>query len=634
MALQREPARRYATAAALAEDLERWLEHRPVLAQPASWPDQTRKFVRRHRVLVFGGASIAAAVLAGAGLALWQARVAQAEQQRAQAVKQFMVSMFQAVDPNLAGTARSTSAVEILADAERRLGQQLKDQPALRVEVGVDIVHSYLGLHEYRRALDLSERALADPAAREAGAALARVDLLLSQALARKQLGDLDAASQVLAALPPLPAQAPGRAALMARALMLQAAIAHQRGQWQPALALAEQALAALPDGGPPSPERAEAWVLAARAHSMLRQKEASVHSAELALREQLALHGDDRLHPQVLMASQIYGSALSDTGDFTRALPLLRDAAQGARAVYGPDSPLLIESSAWWATVELDLGHPQQALALFQEADRIARLRQVPDPMQRAGPLRGMARVHIRERRYAEAQRLLDEASRLLEPGGPPPVRRILAADRAWVRAFLVAPAPAMHALQGIADEMAAGDARYRGHLPLHYLGALQRLVAQPSLAVATLEAALVPARPSGRTTELAELLIELAQARLDQGDAAAARRDLDEGRRLLPAGGERMPSQADAALVAGRLALVERHLPEALAAFGEADAYWHGADAASRWAAEAAAWLARAQAAAGQHDAARETAARAARGLRASPFPNDARLLAELRR
>ena len=47
--LEKVPARRYASAAALADDLECWLEHRPIQARPVSAADRLSKWVRRHR---------------------------------------------------------------------------------------------------------------------------------------------------------------------------------------------------------------------------------------------------------------------------------------------------------------------------------------------------------------------------------------------------------------------------------------------------------------------------------------------------------------------------------------------------------------------------------------------------------
>jgi eukaryotic-like serine/threonine-protein kinase len=46
--LQLNPALRYASAQALAEDLERWLQGEPTLAQPPSWPTRLWRWPRKH----------------------------------------------------------------------------------------------------------------------------------------------------------------------------------------------------------------------------------------------------------------------------------------------------------------------------------------------------------------------------------------------------------------------------------------------------------------------------------------------------------------------------------------------------------------------------------------------------------
>ncbi|MFG0318751.1 MAG: protein kinase [Planctomycetota bacterium JB042] len=60
-ALEKEPGRRYASAAAFARDLERWRLHEPVEARPPSMTYQARLFARRHRAFV--GAALVISVV-------------------------------------------------------------------------------------------------------------------------------------------------------------------------------------------------------------------------------------------------------------------------------------------------------------------------------------------------------------------------------------------------------------------------------------------------------------------------------------------------------------------------------------------------------------------------------------------
>jgi len=56
-ALEKARERRYGSVAELTSDIERYVEHRPVLASPPSGLYRARKFVRRHRSAVLGTAA-------------------------------------------------------------------------------------------------------------------------------------------------------------------------------------------------------------------------------------------------------------------------------------------------------------------------------------------------------------------------------------------------------------------------------------------------------------------------------------------------------------------------------------------------------------------------------------------------
>ncbi|HEY6455742.1 MAG TPA: protein kinase [Steroidobacteraceae bacterium] len=75
-ALAKEPARRYPSAAALADDLRRYLDGKPIRAQPARIPYRLRKFVLRNRALVGVIATAAAAIVATVGYALYRDSIA------------------------------------------------------------------------------------------------------------------------------------------------------------------------------------------------------------------------------------------------------------------------------------------------------------------------------------------------------------------------------------------------------------------------------------------------------------------------------------------------------------------------------------------------------------------------------
>lgn len=71
--LEKDRARRYDTARELATDLQRYLDHEPVLARPQSTAYRLRKALRRHRAAFAASAAILIIVVFGSTVSVWQA---------------------------------------------------------------------------------------------------------------------------------------------------------------------------------------------------------------------------------------------------------------------------------------------------------------------------------------------------------------------------------------------------------------------------------------------------------------------------------------------------------------------------------------------------------------------------------
>ena len=182
-ALSKAPADRYATVNAFAEDIERFLQGRPVQARPASRLYRARKFAGLNRIAVSAAAVVCLAVVAGAGFATWQARLARAEQARAEAVKDFIASIFRDVDPNLRGEARPLTAVEVLSLARDCLETQLTTAPDVRFELRRILGDSLVAVGDPAKAADVLTRALAEASSvHDDESTLIETELLLAEA--------------------------------------------------------------------------------------------------------------------------------------------------------------------------------------------------------------------------------------------------------------------------------------------------------------------------------------------------------------------------------------------------------------------------------------------------------------------
>jgi serine/threonine-protein kinase len=82
-ALKKDIDDRYASVDAFYEDIKRYLAYQPILAQPDSEWYRIKKFARRNRAAVASVAAIMVALLAGTGIALWQAHQASLQRDRA-----------------------------------------------------------------------------------------------------------------------------------------------------------------------------------------------------------------------------------------------------------------------------------------------------------------------------------------------------------------------------------------------------------------------------------------------------------------------------------------------------------------------------------------------------------------------
>ncbi|MEE4295951.1 MAG: protein kinase [Wenzhouxiangella sp.] len=155
-ALAKDRERRYGSADDLAEDLRRYLNNEPVLAQPPSLAYRVRKFVRRHRWPVAAAAIVSVALVSSAVVAsygLLQAReqrdIAIYQQQRIQANSEFFSLLLEET-----GGGAMTS-VELLDRGRELLERQFDSGQPFMASVLLDVSKRYASLGEQQRSREL-----------------------------------------------------------------------------------------------------------------------------------------------------------------------------------------------------------------------------------------------------------------------------------------------------------------------------------------------------------------------------------------------------------------------------------------------------------------------------------------------
>lgn len=147
---QRE--QRYASAMALAQDLQRYLDTYPVEAVPASARYRLRKFIkRRRRPLIMASAAMFALVV-GLAVAIWGLIEAGKQARRSQATSDFLSTVLAGVNPDRARDLDKTLLREVLDTAAQRATVELADQPDALADIESVIASSYEGLGEYTDA--------------------------------------------------------------------------------------------------------------------------------------------------------------------------------------------------------------------------------------------------------------------------------------------------------------------------------------------------------------------------------------------------------------------------------------------------------------------------------------------------
>jgi eukaryotic-like serine/threonine-protein kinase len=339
-ALKKAPDERYRTMDAFAEDLARYLEGRPVLARPDSAWYRLRRFAARNRLAVGAAGVVLLAIVAGAGTAIWQARIAIAERARAEEANQLMASIFTDADP-YGEAGKTLTAVELLDQAHKRIRASQAATPEQRLELLTLVAFTLNNFQEVERAEAIMSAAIAEAAQvlpeRHPKLLHARVVL----ALTHRYVGEPSRLEAELdALLPVLHESADADPTDLPSAMESAVVLALNQGRNDDSERLARDAIdvASRRFASDHPVVLSSQWLLVRSLHQQ-RKADAAYALAAQIMPKTLAAHGGDIRNPHVIEARELYGRVLARTGRVAEGVEVLADALQGARELFGPTS-------------------------------------------------------------------------------------------------------------------------------------------------------------------------------------------------------------------------------------------------------------------------------------------------------
>jgi eukaryotic-like serine/threonine-protein kinase len=439
-ALKKDPRERYPTVLALADDLQRYLDRRPIRARPDTLMYRTRTFVRRHWPSVVA-ATVGLVLLSGL-VTYYTVRLAaerdRAQQEAAKAARmtEFMTGLLIAGDPFHDRAKEGEPTVRELVDAgAERVDRELAGQPELQADIMTVIGRVYQRLRLNDKAGPLLEQALVR--AREAdGPSSPRVAQSLNDLGVQVREADWERSVSLLKEALAMRRQVLGNEDPKVAITLVELARSYvDRGRGGDAEPLLREALAirrkVLGDG------HRETGTSMNDLGQLLRER-GDLAQAEALFRENVALrrklHPTD--HPEVATSLTNLAQVLNLRGDYTGAEALYREALDIYAKVPGFESHPLVAST--WNNISYPLrnqGRRDEAEAAARKSLDLMRAARGDNHTQTASVMVNVARFAIDRGRFDEAEALLVPALKIRREAFPDNDRRIAQAKN-WLGA------------------------------------------------------------------------------------------------------------------------------------------------------------------------------------------------------
>ncbi len=631
-AIKKNPEDRYASIDAFAADLTRFLRHETIVARPDSRWYRFRKFARRNRVGL-GAAGVAAiAVLGGAGVSLWQARIATAEATRANATNAFVLSLFRDASPSSGGGAE-LRVVDLLQQALPRIEREFRNEPEQQLELYLTVGLSLNELNSYASSLATFDRTAKLAQRQQLTGTDAALRARIGEANALVATDKLDAAAQILDSTEQTLRQRPP-SLLLAHLWSTRAYLHLNRNDPQAAVKSDSAATDLIKKLL--GPQNLEYWFQRrelARAQWHADQCDAAIANADEILTQLPALLGSDR-HPEIAVVRSVRARCLSETqrvqearAEFERNEPLIR-------AAFGAGSKDYAIEILSHAETERRAGASAAAVNRFIRGNAILDANHVTG-YTRMGAEAGLTLTLLQNRQLAAAALSADRWRQFAIDNSGPKDRQVRIASffALFARALSGEQPGARTQLERMLQIMHEQQDGFvmRPQTLLGWYHVLQRA---PDLAEQELTAALpvLEARGVNDQTYIPLAHLWAGVASLDRGDLTRARKSLDRAlAENMKMYFEVTPERADLWVALARLNLLSGDNAAALTWSLQAIAFWQQQDPKSRWSGEAAYWHAMALDANGRHKDAALKLNDALILLRQSSFPIDRKWTAE---
>ncbi|MCV2362760.1 serine/threonine-protein kinase [Paucibacter sp. DJ1R-11] len=156
-ALRKRPADRYGSVRELINDLQAWLEHRPVSVRREDWRHRSRLLLRRHAVLAGAAAMVVLSLSLGLGAATWQWQRAERSARQSDHVTRYLMDLLASATPEAHGGQWPT-VLQLLNESRAELPQKFADDPDTRLRLLEVFSNTYAALNHFDAAFPLAEQ--------------------------------------------------------------------------------------------------------------------------------------------------------------------------------------------------------------------------------------------------------------------------------------------------------------------------------------------------------------------------------------------------------------------------------------------------------------------------------------------